>query len=58
MRERLSKARQELFVSDQPTGQQALIDSQTSAYRRPLLEPLMEVAITPLCPSQTGISGY
>ena len=50
MRERLAMARQELFIGEQPSGQQAVIDSQTSAYRRPLLEPLLEVAIASAVP--------
>jgi CheY-like chemotaxis protein len=42
--ERLAKLRLQLFASDGP-DREALIDTETRAYRRPLLEPLLEMAI-------------
>ncbi len=43
--ERLAKVRRQFTGVDQPSDQDALIDSETMAYRRSLLEPLLEVAI-------------
>ncbi len=43
--ERLATARRQLLAGPQPSTQQSLIDGQTMAYRRSLLEPLLEIAI-------------
>ena len=44
--QRLAKARGQQFGGDQPAAQEAVIDDETRAYRRVLLEPLLEVAIS------------
>lgn len=43
--ERFAKLRQQLFAGDRPSDQDVLIDTETLAYRRSLLEPLLEIAI-------------
>ena len=43
--DRLSKARFQLRTMEQPSVQEGLIDGETVAYRRPMLEPLLEIAI-------------
>ena len=43
--ERLAKVRQQLLERDRPSDPEALIDSETLVYRRPLLQPLLEMAI-------------
>lgn len=43
--ERLSQARKQLRGGQQLSAQESLIDGDTLAYWRPLLEPLLEVAI-------------
>lgn len=51
--ERLSNARQQLRGGPQLPAQQGLIDGETLAYRRPLLEPLLGLAIAS-AGAQTG----
>ena len=43
--DRLSEARRPWFDDEPPPGQEEMIDSATSTYRRGLLEPMLEVAI-------------
>ena len=43
--ERLAKVRQQLSGLDKPSDHETLIDRETMAYRRSLLEPLLDVAI-------------
>ena len=43
--ERLAKVRQQLLERDRPSDPEALVDSETLVYRRPLLQPLLEMAI-------------
>lgn len=50
--ERFAKLRQQLSGLDQPPDQETLIDSETMAYRRPLLRPLLEMAIVAAGPEQ------
>ena len=50
--ERFAKLRQQLFAGGRPPDQDVLIDTETLAYRRPLLEPLLEVAIATAGPEQ------
>jgi hypothetical protein len=50
--ERLAKVRQQLLERDRPSDPEALVDSETMAYRRSLLEPLLEVAIATAGPEQ------
>jgi CheY-like chemotaxis protein len=43
--ERLAKVRQQLLERDRPSDPEALLDSETLVYRRPLLQPLLEMAV-------------
>ena len=55
--ERLAKVRRQFTGLDQPSDREALIDSETMAYRRSLLEPLLEVAIATAGPENMNDVG-
>ncbi len=50
--ERLAKVRRQLSGVYQPSDQETVVDSETMAYRRALLQPLLEMAIAATRPEQ------